>query len=1287
MVADLYLGWAYYFEAVGNFAKADEIYKMGLGARAQPIETLKHAQTQLHIMAAEGVRCRDDEEYNSKLLAHMGERRFALTSLHGRTKKKLVGSLRTDQAVKSRTPGLVLQENVKPTSNIGHVDVFTADQVAEDGGAASTSASSIKSVVDSALKAQENMREPGPWSQCAQKGGKKGSLFSKKEIEKTPGFEICTDNSEGEISTDEPKGIQLPPGFVRQNEPQDEVNYPLTLVEETKAVPAYIKKFVYPPGQNKAFSLEEIRGYRYWRNRMVKSENIRIFKEMESFMEGINVPENFSKKNAPQSSLEPEYYPFEGNSNLQAMCRVLSVNGCHKSYEELLKEKYLAAKRQREESKSKQKTTIFVDGDSVMMDIEDMEVEQDNPQRRSSSPNGESPFGFNETCSTQIFNLFIKPQSISTPNRNKGGGSKDKPSIPRSSLSLYKYNQQGMMNPGEAILESSMEGEKLSLPPPPAPKPIPHASTSAQQNTSPEIVHYNGKQLSVIMETTESSASSGGCQTTTDATTIGKSCDTRFGVSTIHTTMDPGVLSLTAKPRKSILKRADTSIMESPVVEAPKATEQPFSVFVDEPEVIEKTKVENKFPQNENASFAKPSMPPPSASNIPVYRDSMDFFGAPAPVPKSASDFAMPMPPKAKTFMPLYNDSMEQFMEKAKTVPRIPIVQMDEEEEPKGLFAAGDSINYKMTEREAFEEKSKAAVADFSIFHDSMMGCPKEKSMRNPGVSGGAIPKEKSLLGLSSKENNPVKSFSPNVSLSPLKSFMQQQSSHRQAHNDTNDSGEFFDSPQKKFGGGGRSKDAIYGTSTESTMPTIAAIDPMLLENSMTFPSMKEITSSTMMLHGKTHNNQSMLKDRSMMGKSQHFQQSTRPGMPHDLMEESMTFNTLLKREGGNKSVKVAGGEGVGGFHPNLSILSLHKELMDDEGDGMGGAASAMAPAPKPAGLGMMDDSMTFNTLMRKEAKGITSIAGGVENMHLAKPEPTSTMLSFPKPKLLDDSLTFNSLMKKEGKRVEEDTDLLFVRPPNPDQSAFPMELPSSTAHGFSIFTSKKAFVPEDHTMRMEKSISPIPSIRHDEVHDLMDEEEEDQPAQDDIYKWENTLRELPETEEPNLKEWYNENLEAPANHSVRVKKQEEESGERPRKIGDQDYVDPFDPDLINNFLAQVDFVNYVHKLNECDMRETIPPLRQGGVLEICDQVFNVRKLIGKGAFGQIYSAKNTEGRLVALKQSRPCNLWEYYICMEVKFRLKEFNEELVSGLSVQYRVNVTYSLFLILPVASPDRH
>lgn len=44
-----------------------------------------------------------------------------------------------------------------------------------------------------------------------------------------------------------------------------------------------------------------------------------------------------------------------------------------------------------------------------------------------------------------------------------------------------------------------------------------------------------------------------------------------------------------------------------------------------------------------------------------------------------------------------------------------------------------------------------------------------------------------------------------------------------------------------------------------------------------------------------------------------------------------------------------------------------------------------------------------------------------------------------------------------------------------------------------------------------------------------------------------------------------------------------------------------------------------------------------------------------------LLSAKTSNDRLVALKQSRPCNLWEYYICMEVRCRMKELNEDLVS--------------------------
>lgn len=1283
MVADLYLAWAYYFEAVGSFAKADEIYKMGLGARAQSLEMLKHAQTQLHIMAAEGVRCQGDEEYNSKLLAHMGERRFALTSLRGQTKMQVVGSLRTDAAVKSRTPGLVLQSNAQAaSSNVGPVQILPDAMEESSAGLANTSvASQMKSVVDSAIKAQENICEPGPWSQCGQAKGatkKQGSLFTKKEIASEPGFEICEDSldgsqldEEGTTSEDLPK-LQLPTGFVRHNEPQDDWQVPMTIPEESKAVPMYIKKFVYPPALPQEYSLEEVRTYKWWAQRMIRPDDVRVLREMDSFMGAINLPADFTTQNQPQTPFNVECYAFGPEDKGQPMCRVLSATNedRHKTFEDLLKERFLAAARERRENK-RHAPTIVVDGSC--MELDDMDVEEEEgdvkpPAEESPPRTSDTPFGFNESCSTQIFNLFIKPQSISTPNRGKaaaggGGGGRDKQSsaVPRSSLSLYRTTQQQQQQMrDEIILESSMEDRaqttsKSGVSSFASPFPgqqqqqplraVPSAAANQQQNTSPDqLLHYGGKQLSVIMETTESSASSAGCHTTTTDATITKCGDTRFGASSssssssASSTIDYGVLSLTAKPRKSILKRPEVSVVEVP--ESPPQAEQ-FTIFEDdEPEVAQEVK-------KGNDPFLVPSVPP--ASNVSVYREAMDFFGAPPPPPQpKMNEFAMPLPPKPKTFMPLYNDSMEQFMEKAKTVPRIPIVSEDANGAAIGnnsLFAE-ESIFSQMPEREE-SIVAVPAMPDFSIFHDSMMGgggAAAAALVKEKSVLMGAIPKDRSrLLGMSAKENL------PNISLSPLKSFMQQNNRSAQ-HNNSDDSGSLFDSPHKKSGGGGgmgRSKDAIYGTSTESTMPTIAAIDPLLLESSLTFPSMRDITTTTnTTMDGRKVNNQSIFS------KMQQQQQSMI--MPPLLMEESMTFNTLMTREGGDGNKAKASAS----FNPNLSILALQKELLDDN--------DFMAPPTAPQ---TFDESMTFNSLMRKE-KGLPAIIGGVESLRFeANAEPTTNV---PKPKLLNDSITFNSLlaMKKSEKNNDDD---LFLKPPtataNPNQSTFPMELPSSTAHGFSIFTNKNAFTQDDHAMRMEQSISPIPSLRHEEMDDLLqadEEEKEKEPQQEDIYKWENTLRVLPEEDEPDRDSWYNANLDVTAAADQQRKNKNKSDGnaggDRPKRIGDREYVDPFDADLINNFLASVDFVNYVHKLNECDMKETIPPLRQGGQLELCEQVFSVRKLIGKGAFGQIYSAKAADGRLVALKQSRPCNLWEYYICMEVKFRLKEFNEDLVSN-------------------------
>lgn len=850
----MYLGWAYYFEAVGNYDKANEIYNLGLGARAQPIEQLRHAHTQLQILAAESVRFKGNEDYNSQLMARMGERRFALTSLHGHTKKKLVGSLRTDAAVKSRNPGLVLQENTSSSANnVSTVPVFVAGDEEEDvDGIGAVAGGEIKSVVDSAIKAQENLCEPGPWSKCDQKGNKKKALFSKNELASNPGFEICEDSFEAEeqappprqptTPSDEP-GVVLPPNFVRCNEPQDNFQVPLTLAEETKAQPAYIKSLVYPPVLNKEYSLEEIRAYRYWNLRTHRPDSIRVLLEMESFMDRIHLPPDFATKNQPQTPQDYEYYPFDGAANQKPMCKVLSVDGCHQTYEDLLKEKYLLvmAAKQKTESKCQKlsKVTMIYDGNE--MDITEIERSisprpvvqppprtsdpiDDDPQQFSRSPR--ESFGFNETCSTQVFNLFIKPQSISTPNRNKTNA--DRPAMPRSSLSLYRHQQ---MQGEEVLLESSMEERhqqassgKVNFA---KQQQTTTVTTSPAENVSPEMIHCGGKQLSVIMETTESSASSGGCQTTTEATT-------RFGISSLDFGMAP---NSTAKPRKSILKKTDYSNVveeKQAVVDVASPTnvdvfennrqQEAFSIFVDEPEVVVKEKA------TESCSFAMPAPKlPPSLSaanpkNVSIYRDSMDFFGAPPPAMNKDGDFAMPLPPKAKTFMPLYNDSMEQFKEKAKNVGRIPIPGDDEEEE---------------AEQQMMEQSKAAGAAlmpDFSIFQDSIVDNGEMRSL-------GAIPKQPSLqhqqhqkspLGVSCKENFPApKDQSPNVSMSPLKSFMTSQQRNVKSRGNDSDFDSFLESPPKK-GAGGKSKD--HGTSTES-MPTIAAIDPQLLE--ITFPSMK----------------------------------------------------------------------------------------------------------------------------------------------------------------------------------------------------------------------------------------------------------------------------------------------------------------------------------------------------------------------------------------------------------------------------------------------------------------
>lgn len=115
MCADLYIAWAYYYDAINNFKQAEAVYQKGLECRAQPYEEL----VQAHATFKNSIPNRmlyDDELSKQQFKSTLDERRNALTSLRAH-KKHHVGSIRTGAAVKHATPGIVNQENGSDNRN------------------------------------------------------------------------------------------------------------------------------------------------------------------------------------------------------------------------------------------------------------------------------------------------------------------------------------------------------------------------------------------------------------------------------------------------------------------------------------------------------------------------------------------------------------------------------------------------------------------------------------------------------------------------------------------------------------------------------------------------------------------------------------------------------------------------------------------------------------------------------------------------------------------------------------------------------------------------------------------------------------------------------------------------------------------------------------------------------------------------------------------------------------------------------------------------------------------
>lgn len=164
MVADFYLGWAYYYDAVDNFKQTEAIYRKGLDARAQPLDELETAHRQFGFSMSQRILYKDEPveaSVKKEFASSLEERRHALTSLRAH-KKKHVGTTRTGASIRGSNPGRVNQENV-PSNSQRAIQVFGGEEVASSAMAKNESI--VRSIIESARE-QENTHEPGPWNKA-----------------------------------------------------------------------------------------------------------------------------------------------------------------------------------------------------------------------------------------------------------------------------------------------------------------------------------------------------------------------------------------------------------------------------------------------------------------------------------------------------------------------------------------------------------------------------------------------------------------------------------------------------------------------------------------------------------------------------------------------------------------------------------------------------------------------------------------------------------------------------------------------------------------------------------------------------------------------------------------------------------------------------------------------------------------------------------------------------------------------------------------------------------------
>uniref|UniRef100_A0A1Q3EY46 Putative mitotic checkpoint serine/threonine protein kinase n=1 Tax=Culex tarsalis TaxID=7177 RepID=A0A1Q3EY46_CULTA len=1168
LCAELYIGWAYYYDAEDNFSQTEAIYQKGLDAGAVPKQELEQAHKQFGFSMSQRL-LHKDEGSKQKFQSKLAERRNALTSLKGQ-RNAHVGSIRTGLAVRSYNPGIVKQENVSPNGNSSYaVPVFTGAGNSSKSVAAPENQSIVRSFVN-ASRDRENVREPGPWSD-AKSSKKRGPLFGASH---GPRFEISEDSVEFipiPVQVENlSRGIQLEANHKRTNYPQKPFEIAPCDDDKPSGFPLYDKTFLYCRGLQEDFCPEELRGYRYFKRRGIRNQmtdrydpiwangaeagirlhpyHVREFKcdpkndlqtdhpavdsswddiqtrirelyaapvgeelsmeelRLQKWKEG-KIKRYIDKKHDDDmlrvdmdetvvQSKRVSFAPARGSIMPPAQMDRKPVTAapdmlmiCEEQPDEQLSvampsspPKTLGALRKSDKRRSEESPALKSAPKKPSMDEEDGKDDKEakdfvapKPKAKVTIPifvddetepvyNKESNDYYpNETCSTQVFNMFVKSQS--TPLGMKSGARSSQAQLPRQQLLLEEMEEPAVPLQDENLAQmqqmktSNENAEPESL--------TPSTSNSTQVQ----------KQLSTIMERTETSTISGACSTKSSVSSppLGEVAspmipsDQEQSVNHTNVNMKQAVKNLSTMPVEPL---STFKVPEEPSSDAPKpASISPFVIHIDSTETMAKIPL-----------VAKSALPP----KLPI--EDKENLELPEPIP---------VPDEVTATTTTTSNLLLR-----KNLSHLP------QREPVGVNSI---MSFKMT-----TERTNTVPLP-------LIKQPPTENAPAPAPAVKQIKADDSLFELL------VRTPSPKPAKTKTPPMAEKQSEVAGKNSSFFDLADFQKTPEKK----------------SQNVPNV-------ISN----------------VQAPTSDNPQPLKIQSVMGaiNLEDFPSPPKRGSIEDM---------------------------------NTEIFSLGMNKMKN---------STLLPG-------------RFTEFELPDKVAGVDISPPSGHQKAAKLEPLHQLdfdISMSESKLKQMALSDEKAKKKQ------------------DADGFKVPAP--------VF----------------KSPPPIIDLDDDEEDDGVD-------LGKSIYvaKPASPVEVRPQWEE--IDEYFN-----PANNEY-MRKEVDLDGTMQfiyqQTNSDAAEIDPFDPKLQEAFLEKMDFMSYIEELSTCCLVNKVQPLAKGMIESVNEVKFSVTKKIGEGTFGTVYSAKNlTTGEQVAMKQERPANLWEYYICLELRARIN--HDEILPGLmSVDYAI------------------